>query len=134
MTEQTEVELQRGESPVYSCQLGDDGIVRFSLLQKMDIDLKLAEAAVRSFQDVAAERPRPVLIHVGMAKSMAREARECFSKVRGPSAVAMVVSSPIARVIGTIFAGLLRESPYPARVFGTEEAALEWLKQYAKST
>jgi hypothetical protein len=63
---------------------------------------------------------------------MTREARVFFSSNEGPSALGLVVDSPIARVIGAMFMGLLRNAPYPARLFATEAEAVEWLKGYTK--
>jgi hypothetical protein len=127
--EREERDLQRIETPEYACWMGEDGIVRFSLPRGTDLDLAFAEAAVESFQEIGGDRPRPLLVLLDRAKSMSREARDYFSNVRGPSAVGLVVASPIARVIGSVFMGLLRQPPYPARLFATEEAAVQWLKQ-----
>ena len=120
---------QRIETPEYACWMGEDGIVRFSLHRGTDLDLAFAEAAVESFREIGGDRPRPLLVLLDQAKSMSREARDYFSNVRGPSAVGMVVASPIARVIGSVFMGLLQHAPYPARLFATEEEAVQWLKQ-----
>ncbi|MBU0596424.1 hypothetical protein KJ567_07060 [Candidatus Bipolaricaulota bacterium] len=129
MTEHEAGTPKRIETPDYACWMGEDGIVRFSLPRGTDLDLALAEAAVESYQEIGGDRPRPLLILLDRAKSMSREARDYFSNVRGPSALGLVVASPIARVIGAVFMGLLRQAPYPARLFATEEEAVQWLKQ-----
>ena len=95
---------QRIEIPEYACWMGEDGIVRFSLPRGTDLNLAFAEAAVESFREIGGDRPRPLLVLLDKAKSMSRE-------VRGPSAVGMVVASPIARVLGSCswdFCGMLR--------------------------
>lgn len=122
----------RIETPAYACLVGEDGIVRFSYPEGTDLDLDFAKAAVALFRDVVRDHPRPILISLDQAKSMSREARTFFSSIEGPSAVGLVVGSPIARVIGAMFMGLLRNAPYPARVFAKETEAVEWLKGFAK--
>ena len=102
---------QRIEIPEYACWMGEDGIVRFSLPRGTDLNLAFAEAAVESFHEIGGDRPRPLLVLLDKAKSMSREARGYLSNVRGPSAVGMVVASPIARVLGSCswdFCGMLR--------------------------
>jgi len=122
----------RIETPEYVCWVGEDGIVRFSYPEGTVLDLDFAKAAAAGFRDLVRDDPRPLLVSLGQAKSMTREARVFFSSIEGPSALGVVVESPIARVIGAMFMGLLRNAAYPARMFATEAEAVEWLKGYAE--
>jgi len=122
----------RIETPEYTCWVGADGIVRFSYPEGTDLNLDFAEAAGAGFLDLVHGHPRPLLVSLDQAKNMTREARVFFSNIEGPSAVGLVVESPIARVIGAMFMGLLRDASYPARVFATETEAVEWLKGFVK--
>ena len=134
MTVEGSEKTDRIETPDYTCWLGEDGIVRFSYPEGTELDLDFANAAVAGFRDLVGDQPRPLLIPLDQAKSMSRRARTFFSSIEGPSAVGLVVGSPIARAIGAMFMGLLRNAPYPARVFATEEAAVEWLKGFTKQS
>lgn len=46
-------------------------------------------------------------------------------------AMAIVTTSPVARMIANLFFGL-KPPPYPAKMFNNEKEALEWIKQYNK--
>jgi len=44
-------------------------------------------------------------------------------------AMAIVTTSPVARMIANLFFGL-KPPPYPAKMFTNEKDAVEWIKQY----
>jgi hypothetical protein len=46
-------------------------------------------------------------------------------------AMAIVTTSPVARMIANLFFGL-KPPPYPAKMFSNEKEALEWIKQFNK--
>ncbi len=43
--------------------------------------------------------------------------------------MAMLVSSPVQRMIGNLFV-LISRPPYPTRLFKDEESGLDWLRAY----
>lgn len=77
---------------------------------------------------------RPALICLRQIKSMNREARQYYS---GPEsaklfvAAALLIDSPVARVIGSFFLGL-NKSSIPTRVFSSETEAIDWLRSYLR--
>jgi len=74
----------------------------------------------------------PMMIVMGEVRGQTREAREFLisnpSIPRIVSRVALVASSPVARVLTTIFSKLVA-SQVPLRVFASEESALAWLRE-----
>jgi len=46
-------------------------------------------------------------------------------------AMAIVSTSPVARMIANLFFGL-KPPPYPAKMFSNEKEAVEWIRQYNK--
>jgi hypothetical protein len=46
-------------------------------------------------------------------------------------AMAIVTTSPVARMIANLFFGL-KPPPYPAKMFSNEKEAVEWIRQFNK--
>ncbi len=73
-----------------------------------------------------------VLIDVRPARSQSREAREVYA---GPQSVeytqccALLVGSPISRVLGSFFLGL-NKPIYPTRLFTSPQEAERWLETF----
>ncbi len=121
---------QRVETAQFTFVRGDDGIVRLRFAPGVDLTLDLAKRCVAAGFPIFDNYPSPLLADFDNVRSMSREARGFFSKTPGPTAVALVAGSPIARVIGNMFIGLLGRTPCPARIFGTKEEAVEWLVKH----
>jgi hypothetical protein len=63
-------------------------------------------------------------------RSITREARLFASSadaIQVVKAVALLIGSPVSRVIGNFFLGI-NKPPYPTRIFTSEAEALSWLK------
>ncbi|MGZ4038838.1 MAG: DUF7793 family protein, partial [Bacteroidia bacterium] len=74
----------------------------------------------------------PLLVDARPVLSMEREARKHFStngRDTKISAMAVMVKSPLSRVIGNFFMGL-NKPQIPARLFDSEADAVEWLKTF----
>lgn len=94
-------------------------------------EFQLADAteAVAMTWVVAGEQPRAVLVDMRGVRSQSREAREYFASdevARRTRAVALLVDSPLSRMIGNFF---LRFGDHriPTRVFTVERDAEAWL-------
>jgi len=74
--------------------------------------------------------PHPTLVLFDGVQSITREARHFLATSAENRAlcsrVAMLVGSPVSRVMGNIFLGLNRTS-FPIRLFETESSARAWL-------
>jgi hypothetical protein len=121
---------ERNDVPGFEFSLGEDGILRLRLARGTVIDLDFTKRVEARAKELFGEKPRPVLIYGDNARSIDRKARRYLANSAGPTAEAFVVRSPIGRIIAGALLGLSRETSFPIRAFATEEAAVEWLKEY----
>ncbi len=116
----------------YWTWMGDDGIARTKVKPLAEITLKEAEensAVVNSFYK---EKKYPLLVDARNIKSISKEARDHFSvqnRDTHVTAFAILIHSPLSRIIGNFFMGLNKPS-VPAKLFTNEKEAIDWLKQY----
>ncbi|MGZ3883565.1 MAG: DUF7793 family protein [Bacteroidia bacterium] len=120
------------ELPMFWTWMGDDGICRTKTKPQAVIgiaDAKQNSEAVTSF---FLNKKFPLLVDARPVLSMEREARKHFStngRDTKISAMAVMVKSPLSRVIGNFFMGL-NKPQIPARLFDSEADAVEWLKTF----
>jgi hypothetical protein len=110
--------------------LGDDGILRGEIRVGVLETLSEAKANVDAMAQLARGRKLPVLVNVSRARMVSREARQCYAGAETAKltvAAALIVGSPISRVLGNFFLGLNRPA-FPLRLFTSEEDAVAWLK------
>jgi hypothetical protein len=120
---------EQSESSDFEITLGKDGILRLRLAHGTVIDLDFAKRIVARASELSAGVPRPMLVHGDETKNMEREARRYFANTPGPAAQAIVVNSPIGRMIASAYTGLSKQN-LPTRTFVSEEEAVEWLKTF----
>jgi hypothetical protein len=112
--------------------LGNDGICRTVAKPMAEIDLEAAKENTAAVFTFFSDRKFPLLVDARDVKSMTREARQHLS-INGRETLitsfAILVKSPLSRVIGNFFMGINRPS-VPARVFDNETQAIEWLKTF----
>lgn len=87
-----------------------------------------------SVKKVSEGKVYPMLVNLKEIKTISREARDHFSmqnRTPGVTAIAMLIKSPVSRIIGNFFLGLNR-SVVPAKLFTKDDKAIEWLKQFPK--
>jgi hypothetical protein len=119
---------------VFWTWMGDDGICRTKTKPDAVVNLKEAvenSMAVDSFYE---GKKFPILIDARQVKSMAKEARAHFStngRKTNINAMAIMVKSPLSRVIGNFFMGL-NKPPVPAKLFDDESEAVIWCKQFVQ--
>ena len=109
--------------------LDERGFVRARLDRGASLQLQDARDAVQATWIVAGEQRRAVLVDMTELGEESREARLYFvSDEAGGrySAVAILVASPVSRVIGTFFLRLAAHK-VPTRLFSSEREAVDWL-------
>jgi hypothetical protein len=116
---------------ICSFRLEPDGYVRATMHDGVTFELADAMEAVAVTWQVAGERPRGVLVDMRGLRSQSREAREYFvsdEAARRMTAVALLVGSPVSRIVGSFF---LRMGTHrvPTRLFSDETAAERWLME-----
>jgi hypothetical protein len=95
----------------------------------VDISIEFASQVLELGLQIAGGRTRPVLVLMHDVRRIDREARAFFASdayLRLAYQTALVVSSPVSRVIGNFFVGLNRLK-YPCKVFDEQERAVAWL-------
>jgi hypothetical protein len=112
--------------------LGDDGIVRIIWIPGADVTLEDAKETMASYLKINKGKRLPLFVDTKTMKSLAREARRYYASeeaARVASAVAIIVGTPVSRVLGNFYLGL--SNPHlPTRLFSSEDEALKWLKEY----
>jgi len=81
---------------------------------------------------LVGERRMRVMVDISNVHSMSRDAREEMRKsehTRGTIALALIVRSPVSRVIGNFFITLSRPD-IPVKLFTSSTAARAWLAQF----
>jgi hypothetical protein len=111
---------------------GPDGIVRTKVKPGYDITIRDAQENSVAVNSFASDKKFPLMIDSRDIHSMTREAREFFS-TRGRetniNSMAVIIRSPISRVIGNFFLGINKPA-VPTRLFDNERDAALWLKNY----
>lgn len=97
-------------------------------------DLEDARAAVDATWRVACERRGPVLVDSRGVRMQTRAARHYFMSAEVATkvnAVALLVGSPVSRVIGSFFLRM-GQHHVPTQLFTDIDAAREWLREFTK--
>jgi hypothetical protein len=111
--------------------MGEDGICRTVTKPMAEIDLEDAIENTIVVTGLYAGKKFPLLVDSRNIKSMTREARQHFStngRETKLTSFAILVKSPLSKVIGNFFMGL-NKPQVPARLFDNESDAIDWLKE-----
>lgn len=111
---------------------GEDGIVRTKIKKGAEVTVEYARENSDAVNSLFTGNKFPLLIDSRGIKSMSREARNQFTtKGRETSALAfaIIIDSPVSRVIGNFFMGINKPA-VPTRLFDNEIEAEKWLKPY----
>ena len=119
---------------ICSFALDERGFVVAKLDRGAHLELEDAREAIAATWLVAGERRRPVLVDMTGLAGQARAARLYFvsdEAVARYSAVAILVGSPVSRVIGSFFLRLT-EHKVPTRLFSDRLEAERFLADQAR--
>lgn len=117
--------------PKFRMGLRPDGIVAMVFApSRVATDLAVARAAVEAMSQLTGGRRSPLLVSMHGSGPQDRSARSEFAR-RGDvvSAVALIVDTPMSRIIGTFFLAV-NAPPYPMQLFDDEVSALAWLRGF----
>lgn len=122
----------RIDTTAYTTWMGEDGIARTVVKKHAEVGLQEAVENSAAVKSLFKGKKFPLLVDSRNIRSITKEARDHFS-IRNRETVvtcfAIVVHSPLSRIIGNFFMGLNKPS-VPARLFTSEAEALKWLKKY----
>jgi len=126
------MENERIATRVNTVSLGEDGIARVIHVPDAEVTLEDAQETMVAYLKVSKNKKRPLLVDTKTMKAFARAARKYFAgkeAAKVASAVALIVGTPVSRVLGNFYLGL--SNPHlPTRLFSSEGEALEWLRGY----
>ena len=114
--------------------VGEDGIARVIHVPGAEPTLEDAKETMAAYLKVSKGKRLPLFVDTKKMKSMSREVRLYYSSdeaARVASAVAIIIETPVSRVLGNFFLGL-NNPRLPSRLFTSEQEALEWLKGFLK--
>lgn len=111
--------------------MGQDGVARTVVKPDAEISLQDAKENSVAVNSLQGKSSFTLLVDTRKIKSITKEARDHFSLNGRESRVvafAIIIGSPLSRVIGNFFMGL-NKPRVPVKLFTNEEKALTWSKQ-----
>lgn len=112
--------------------LGEDGIARYVALPGAEVTLADAWETHQAIAALYAGGRYPLLVDIREVKSASREARNFFASADAATttrAVALLVTSPVSRLIGNFFIHLSKPV-FPVRLFTDEDECISWLEGF----
>ncbi|CAN5762381.1 hypothetical protein BH11BAC7_BH11BAC7_19970 [soil metagenome] len=116
---------------VFTTTLDPRGFVHTRVHHGSEINLEHAKKNTTDVISVSGGSNYPILVDLREIKSISKEARDHFSmRGRKPhvTAIAMLVASPLSRIIGNFFLGLNRPT-VSTRLFTSETEGISWMKR-----
>lgn len=98
------------------------------------IDIIIAKTAVENRLEATGGKKYPMLINMKSVKTISKEARDFLASepgCEGVIAAAIIIDSAINSMIANFFL-YVTKPPIPTKIFGDEEDAMQWLRQYVK--
>ncbi|MBC7865317.1 MAG: hypothetical protein IAF38_20240 [Bacteroidia bacterium] len=119
------------ENTCFFTWLDEFGICHTEVKENSVIELKDAVENKEDVLTIAGEKIPPILVDLRKIKSISKEARDYFAmknRKPGVKAIAMLIKSPVSKIIGNFFLGINLPS-VPTKLFNSETKALNWLKE-----
>jgi hypothetical protein len=121
------------ESPWFTAYLRDDGLLVYGAAPGLVITRTVALQVIEIGLQIVDE-PKPTMVLMQDMARVDREARALFTSEAYNevcSQTALVVGSPVSRVIGNFFVGLNR-SRHLFKIFDDPALAVEWLRGFVR--
>lgn len=119
------------ESRVFTTFLKDN--LCYSIVKENAvIELEDAENNSIDVKTISKGKIYPIFVDIRAIKEIKKEARDHFTmknRQPGVSAIAILINSPVSRIIGNFFMGINKPS-VPSQLFTSEEKAITWLNQF----
>jgi hypothetical protein len=116
--------------PKFRMWLRPDGIAVVVWVPRTTALLEDAVACLEATAQVTGGRRCPLLVNMLDTGPQDRKTRAEWTRRSDLlSAVALVVSTPLSRVVGNLFLSVSRP-PFPVRLFDNEASALTWLRDF----
>lgn len=108
------------------------GIVKCCIHDGYFLELVDAKENIEAIKQFANGNALPVLVDIRQSKGGSKESRAYFASEevgKIQSACALLVTSPLSRLIGNFFIGF-NKTKFPTKLFSSEENAMIWLKTF----
>ena len=99
--------------------LGEDGIVSIVWIPGAEVTLEDAQETMAAYLKLNKGKRRPLFVDTKTMKSIARGARQYYASedaAKVASAVALIVGTPVSRVLGNFYLGVSHPK-LPTRLF-----------------
>lgn len=119
-----------------TCLLWLDRVVHGRFLPGAEVELADAVENIATTARLTGGRAMPALIDLRAVRAQSAEARAYLAgpeATRVANAVALLIESPLSRMIGNFYLGFNRPE-VPTRLFTHEGEALAWLEQHLSVT
>ncbi len=120
------MESETAGTSISSMEFDGDGVLRLTWARGIVIDEAKARHAMNRVNEMCGGRPTPLLIDMATTESVSRAARNVFSQRCDASAIALLGTSAVDRVLANFFLGV-NAAPVPTRFFTSSREALDWL-------
>ena len=110
----------------------ENRIIHADYDKSVHIILEDAQKEVAFAAEVGGGQKVLSIVDISNVKSVEQKARRYYSGVeagRAYKAVALVVNSPISKMLGNFFLGL-NKPPMPTKLFNSKEEGIAWLKGF----
>ena len=116
--------------PKFRMWLRPDGVVQVVWAPQTTVLLEDATAALEAMAQLTGGRRSPLLVDMRDTGPQDRATRAVWARPSVPlSAVALIVGSPLSRMMGNLFISANRPTT-PTRLFNDEASALAWLQAF----
>ena len=125
----TDTRIGEVQTRVEKIWLREDGIVQIFVKPGAVYTLVEAKQTLAGIDQVSNGKLRPVLVDFRNIKTMERAAREELAACQGVTSAALLIDSALSRMIGNVLITFSKPT-LPARIYNSEAAAIEWLKEF----
>jgi hypothetical protein len=118
--------------PKFRMWLRPDGIVQFTWVPRVEIDLEDALESTKAMADLNGGRRSPLFVDARDGGQMDRPSRAEFAR-RGDivSAVGLITGTALSRMMANFFISVSKPV-VPTRLFESEQAAIAWLTDFVE--
>ena len=109
--------------------LREDGIVQIFVKPGAEYTFAEAKQTLAGIDQVSNDKLRPVLVDFRNIKTMERAARQELAACKGVTSAALLIDSVLSQMIGNALIAFSKPT-LPAKIFTSETAAIEWLKEF----
>jgi hypothetical protein len=125
----TDIHIKEVQNRVEKIWLREDGIVQIFVKPGAVYTLAEAKQTLAGIDQISNGKLCPVLVDFRNIKTMERAAREELAACQGVTSAALLIDSALSRMIGNVLITFSKPT-LPARIYNSEAAAIEWLKEF----